>query len=72
MMPELPEVETVRRSLAPFLGASIVLSPSANRDSDARLLPISQVLTAERLLSLRRGVYLYLHLDDEKIWWSIR
>ena len=42
-MPELPEVETVRRSLAPFLmGVSIRLSLSEKRDSGRRLPPTLQ------------------------------
>lgn len=70
-MPELPEVETVRRSLAPFLvGASIrtvtIREPRLRQTLAANF---AQLLTGRTITQLgRRGKYLHLHLDDGNIW----
>ena len=69
-MPELPEVETIRRDLAPLL--------TGRRISELRVLPggerllqgagaeaLAMGLVGRRIASVgRRGKYLLLHLDD--------
>jgi len=70
-VPELPEVETVRRSLAPFLtGATIaaveVREPRLRRPVAA---DFASTLTGRTIVGIaRRGKYLHLHLDDTRVW----
>jgi formamidopyrimidine-DNA glycosylase len=65
-MPELPEVETIRRRLAPVLeGATIesaeIVDPRLTRPVDPRL--VADALVGERIVSLdRRGKYLLWRL----------
>jgi formamidopyrimidine-DNA glycosylase len=65
-MPELPEVETIRRRLAPVLeGATIesaeIVDPRLTRPVDPRL--VAGALVGERIVSLdRRGKYLLWRL----------
>jgi formamidopyrimidine-DNA glycosylase len=67
-MPELPEVETVRRRLEPHLAGRTI---TGARIDDVRLvapeLPetVAVALTGRRVTGLgRRGKYLLVHLDD--------
>ncbi|TML29047.1 MAG: bifunctional DNA-formamidopyrimidine glycosylase/DNA-(apurinic or apyrimidinic site) lyase [Actinobacteria bacterium] len=68
-MPELPEVETIRRGLAPrvegrTLAAVRVLDPRWTRPRAPA--EVEQALTGRRLLRLgRRGKYLVWELDDD-------
>ena len=70
-MPELPEVETVRRSLAPVLeGATIeraeIVDPRLTRPIEPRL--VADALVGERIAVLdRRGKYLLWRLDSGRI-----
>jgi formamidopyrimidine-DNA glycosylase len=71
MMPELPEVETVRRSLAPFLTGVSIRTVTVREPRLRRTLApdFANVLTGRTIARLgRRGKYLYLYLDDGKIW----
>ncbi len=65
-MPELPEVETVRRGLAPVLEGRRLVRVAAGR-ADLRMpLPVdlAQRLTGRRITALgRRGKYLLAHSD---------
>ena len=69
-MPELPEVETVRRGLAAVVGATVT-SVTVLRDSCVRRMPggaaeFSAALTGRRLRAVaRRGKYLWMPLDDD-------
>ena len=70
-MPELPEVETVRRSLEPFL-KGVAIRTVAIREPRLRR-PVAdnfaELLTGRTIAKLgRRGKYLYLYLDDGNIW----
>ncbi|HXG41309.1 MAG TPA: bifunctional DNA-formamidopyrimidine glycosylase/DNA-(apurinic or apyrimidinic site) lyase [Dehalococcoidia bacterium] len=74
-MPELPEVETIRRQLAPVVtGRTVVdawLSPEMPRlpayPPDGRLL--ASLLLGRRVLSVdRRGKFLLFPLDDGQTW----
>ncbi len=67
-MPELPEVETVRRRLAPFLEGRTIAMAEVD---DARLVrpedpaAVAARLGGARIVGLgRRGKYLLVHLDD--------
>jgi formamidopyrimidine-DNA glycosylase len=66
-MPELPEVETVRRGLAPFLEGRILVRVVCCR-KDLRIpfpADFSRRLTGRRVRHLsRRAKYLLVHLDD--------
>lgn len=66
-MPELPEVETVRRGLQPFMEGARVIAVAQNR-ADLRFpFPERFVerLTGRRIEALgRRAKYLTIHLDD--------
>jgi formamidopyrimidine-DNA glycosylase len=70
-MPELPEVETVRRGLAPHLVGQRVLRAKANR-ADLRFpFPkrFAARLSGRRVETLsRRAKYLWARLDDGNIW----
>ncbi|WP_084102727.1 bifunctional DNA-formamidopyrimidine glycosylase/DNA-(apurinic or apyrimidinic site) lyase [Demequina sp. NBRC 110051] len=67
-MPELPEVETVRAGLAPFVTDATVTSVEVRRESVARLLPGGGSEFAARLAgatitgAVRRGKFLWLPL----------
>lgn len=69
-MPELPEVEVVRRGLAPYvmdrrIEAVQVLEPRSVRRHEAGPADLSAALTGRRVLSVsRRGKYLWVTLDD--------
>jgi len=70
-MPELPEVETVRRSLAPFLAGVSIRTVTVREPRLRRTLAadFAKMLTGRTIAQLgRRGKYLYLHLDNGKIW----
>jgi formamidopyrimidine-DNA glycosylase len=65
-MPELPEVETVRRGLAPFLVGATFAAVQARRPDLRFPLPANFVrrLTGARVETLtRRGKYMLAHLD---------
>jgi formamidopyrimidine-DNA glycosylase len=69
-MPELPEVETVRRSLAPFLtGATVIAALRGEHPEDILLDPwpvFLRRLRGRTIVSLdRRGKYLAFRCDDE-------
>jgi formamidopyrimidine-DNA glycosylase len=66
-MPELPEVETVRRGLAPVLENRILARVEARRPDLRFPLPeqFAQRLTGRRVLAVgRRAKYLVITLDD--------
>jgi len=66
-MPELPEVETVRRGLQPFMEGAIIERVDQNRPDLRFPFPEHFVerLTGHRIEALgRRAKYLTLHLDD--------
>jgi len=69
-MPELPEVETVRQGLAPFLVGSRILDVDLRR-ADLRFpFPenFSARLTGRRIVALnRRAKYLLATLDDDQV-----
>lgn len=65
-MPELPEVETVRRGLIPHLEGRIIARAEARRPDLRRPLPpdLVQVLTGARVIQLRRrSKYILADLD---------
>jgi len=70
-VPELPEVEVVRRGLAEHLGGATfedvtVLHPRANRGQDA---PLADLLVGARIEEVRRrGKYLWLDLGDDALY----
>jgi formamidopyrimidine-DNA glycosylase len=70
-MPELPEVETVRRGLAPALVGKRIAKVKTNR-ADLRFpLPtrFASRLKGRRVDALeRRAKYLLAHLDDGMVW----
>ena len=69
-MPELPEVETVRRGLVPVLEGSRIVRVQARRPDLRRPLPDDFVgrIEGRRVLSCgRRGKYLLIHLDDGQV-----
>jgi len=67
-MPELPEVETTRRSIAPHLVGRRITQVTTTRASYFFLTPpreLEQRLTGRRIAQLtRRGKYLLAELDD--------
>ncbi len=66
-MPELPEVETVRRGLAPVLEGRRIVRVTARRADLRRPLPtdLARRLAGRRVDRLgRRGKYILAHLDD--------
>lgn len=68
-MPELPEVETVRRGLAPVLEGRTIVKAIQNRPDLRWPLPerFAERLTGRRILSLgRRAKYLTVDLDGEE------
>ncbi len=69
-MPELPEVETVRRGLAPVLEGQRFTRVRARRADLRRPLPenFAERIEGRRVLSCgRRGKYLLIHLDDGQV-----
>ncbi|MCE9524097.1 MAG: bifunctional DNA-formamidopyrimidine glycosylase/DNA-(apurinic or apyrimidinic site) lyase [Alphaproteobacteria bacterium] len=69
-MPELPEVETVRKGLAPVLEGRILASVSARRPDLRIPLPkgFAERLTGRRVEKLtRRAKYILAHLDGDEI-----
>jgi formamidopyrimidine-DNA glycosylase len=63
-MPELPEVETIRRHLAPWLtGRQVVRAWS---HPSAKFTPATEVVGATVECLGRRGKYLLAHLDDDR------
>ena len=70
-MPELPEVETVRRSLEPFLVGQTVTQVEVREPRLRRTLPagFARTLTGRSIHAIaRRGKYLHFQLDDQRIW----
>src|SRR5690349_1867384 len=66
-MPELPEVETVRRGLVPVLEGQRLARVEQRRPDLRFPLPerMAERLTGRRVVRLdRRAKYLLLHLDD--------
>ncbi|MCP1198774.1 bifunctional DNA-formamidopyrimidine glycosylase/DNA-(apurinic or apyrimidinic site) lyase [Notoacmeibacter sp. MSK16QG-6] len=67
-MPELPEVETVRRGLAPFLEGATIERFEARRPDLRFPLPdhIEEICNGRLITGLgRRAKYLLFHLDDD-------
>ncbi|WP_374828933.1 bifunctional DNA-formamidopyrimidine glycosylase/DNA-(apurinic or apyrimidinic site) lyase [Paenochrobactrum pullorum] len=68
-MPELPEVETVRRGLQPFMEGAKIEKVQQNR-ADLRFpFPekLSEKITGKRIEALgRRAKYLTIHLEDDQ------
>jgi formamidopyrimidine-DNA glycosylase len=70
-MPELPEVETVRRGLLPALAGRGIASVVLRRPDLRFPLPTSfaERLTGRRVLAIDRlGKYLLFRLDDGQVW----
>lgn len=70
-MPELPEVETVRRGLAPALEGRVLRRVAANRPDLRFPFPpdFAKRLTGRRVTALRRRAkYLLAELDDGVVW----
>ncbi|SCD23001.1 bifunctional DNA-formamidopyrimidine glycosylase/DNA-(apurinic or apyrimidinic site) lyase [Brucella inopinata] len=66
-MPELPEVETVRRGLQPFMEGATVVRVEQNRPDLRFAFPenFAERLSGRRIEALgRRAKYLTIHLDD--------
>ena len=69
-MPELPEVETVKRGLSPFLEGRKIVSVEKTRPDLRWPIPTSleHVLTGALVLKLeRRGKYILWHTQDEMV-----
>tara|TARA_B100000700_G_scaffold152827_1_gene169611 strand:- start:151 stop:981 length:831 start_codon:yes stop_codon:yes gene_type:complete len=69
-MPELPEVETVKRGLSPFLAGRKIVSVEKTRPDLRWPIPgsLEPVLTGARVLKLeRRGKYILWHTQDEMV-----
>ena len=69
-MPELPEVETVKRGLSPFLTGRKIVRVKKTRPDLRWPIPASleHVLTGARVLKLeRRGKYILWHTQDEMV-----
>ncbi len=70
-MPELPEVETVKRGLAPVLEGRQLLRVITRRTDLRWPLPegFGQRLTNRQVMAVaRRGKFLTIRLDDDAIW----
>jgi len=70
-MPELPEVETVRRSLEPFLVGTTIVQVEVREPRLRRPLvaEFARALTGRTIRAVgRRGKYLHFLLDDGRIW----
>jgi formamidopyrimidine-DNA glycosylase len=69
-MPELPEVETVRRGLEPWLAQETLVTVTARRPDLRFPFPtrFAERLTGRTVTRLdRRAKYLLLHLDDHQV-----
>jgi formamidopyrimidine-DNA glycosylase len=69
-MPELPEVETVRRGLAPAMEGRVIRRAVANRPDLRFKLPekFAERLTGRRVLHLdRRAKYILVHLEGDEV-----
>ena len=69
-MPELPEVETVKRGLSPFLEKRRIISVTKTRTDLRKPIPLSleEALIGKRVLKLdRRGKYLLWHTEDRMV-----
>src|SRR5512147_2693982 len=70
-MPELPEVETVRRGLAPVLIGRRLVEVAQRRPDLRSPLPtrFAERLRGQRVEGIdRRGKYLLIHLDGGEVW----
>lgn len=73
-MPELPEVETIRRDLAPRVVGRRIAEFRVLRGAGRILLGVSQRQVRDRLVGRRiagverRGKYLLFRLDDGQLW----
>ena len=70
-MPELPEVETVRRGLAPYLEGARIDAVTLNRKDLRFPFPVGfvEALVGREIVAVsRRAKYLLFRLDDGKIW----
>src|ERR1700712_823920 len=70
-MPELPEVETVRRGLAPYLEGATIDKVTLNRKDLRFPFPkgFVKALEGQTITSVgRRAKYLLFHLSSGKIW----
>jgi formamidopyrimidine-DNA glycosylase len=70
-VPELPEVETVRRSLEPFLKGVTILAVEVREPRLRRPLDrnFAGALTGRTVEGIgRRGKYLQVRLDDGRLW----
>ncbi len=70
-MPELPEVETVRRGLAPKLEGALITRLQQRRKDLRVALParFAARIEGRRVVKLeRRAKYILAHLDDGAIW----
>ena len=69
-MPELPEVETVKRGLAPVMEGARIARAEIRRPDLRFAFPagFSEALTGARILSLgRRAKYLLIDLEDGNV-----
>jgi formamidopyrimidine-DNA glycosylase len=69
-MPELPEVETVRRGLEPAMAGATIVALEQKRAGVRVPLPenFAQRLTGRRIVALgRRAKYLVADLDDDHV-----
>ena len=73
-MPELPEVETIRRDLAPLLVGQRIRRVTIHAGAERLAVThapreLEQALAGRRVESIgRHGKYLLLHLDDATTW----
>lgn len=66
-MPELPEVETVRRGLSPAMGGAVIVRADVNRPDLRWSFPpgMAEQLTGQKVLGLRRRAkYILADLDN--------
>jgi formamidopyrimidine-DNA glycosylase len=72
-MPELPEVETIVRRLAPRLRGRTVVRADVRRPNSVRGVPrtFERAVTGAMIESVtRRGKLLVFRLADGRVWWS--
>jgi len=72
-MPELPEVETIVRRLAPRLRGRTVVRADVRRPNVVRGSPrrLERAVTGATIESVeRRGKFLVFRLADGRVWWS--
>jgi formamidopyrimidine-DNA glycosylase len=70
-VPELPEVETIRRSLEKLIGGQTVTAVDIREQRLRRPLTpnFATALTGRTIHNIkRRGKYLHLYLDDDQVW----